>query len=104
MQRLGDTLQDKFTAFGPFSLKTTCLLGIQMIQILIDYHEKGYIHGNIKLNAFQFGIGKHSQKLYLNDLLLSHSAAKKAGKGKRETARTKPELDQFMSIDRMFGY
>lgn len=60
-----------------------------MIQVLIDYHEKGYVHGNIKLNAFQFGIGKHSQKLYLNDLLHSHSFAKKSAKGKRDIGKAK---------------
>lgn len=75
-----------------------------MIQILIDYHEKGLVHGNIKLNTFQFGIGKHNLKLFLNDFLFSHSCAKKVWKGKREVARNKQPFDQFMSIDRMLGY
>lgn len=38
MQQLGDTVEDKFNRCKPFSLQTTCMLGIRMIQMIRELH------------------------------------------------------------------
>ena len=70
VEYLGDTIQEKLKQCGgKFSLKTTCMLGIQMLQIIRNYHDKGFIHRNISVKSFQFGRGIKSTKLFLNDLI-----------------------------------
>lgn len=75
-----------------------------MIQLVWSYHEKGFVHGNIKLSCFQAGLGKHRNHLFFNDLTHSSSYLKKSKNGKRDMAKYKLELHQFMSLDRMMGY
>ena len=72
--------------------------------MLMNYHEKGFVHGNLKLNSFQFGSNKYSNKLFFNDLTYSHTFARKNKGSRRELAKSKLELDQFMPFDRMLGY
>ena len=70
VEYLGDTVQEKLDLCGgKFSLKTTCMLGLEMLQIIRNYHDKGFIHRNISPKAFQFGRGIKSNKLFINDLI-----------------------------------
>ena len=46
---LGPTLEDIFDICGrQFSLKTTCMLFVQMIELLRSIHEHDFIHRDIK--------------------------------------------------------
>lgn len=58
---LGPTLEDIFDICGrQFSLKTTCMLFVQMIELLRSIHEHDFIHRDIKPDNFLFGYGSRS--------------------------------------------
>ena len=69
MQLLGKNLQQIFEINGNFSIKTVCLLAIQMISILEHIHNKGVIHRDIKPENFVLGKEneRNSKHLYLID-------------------------------------
>ena len=69
MQLLGNNLQQIFEINGNFSIKTVCLLAIQMISILEHIHIKGVIHRDIKPENFVLGKEneRNSKYLYLID-------------------------------------
>ena len=69
MQLLGKNLQQIFEIYGNFSIKTVCLLAIQMISILEHIHNKGVIHRDIKPENFVLGKEneRNSKYLYLID-------------------------------------
>ena len=69
MQLLGKNLQQIFEINGNFSIKTVCLLAIQMISILEHIHNKGVIHRDIKPENFVLGKEneRNSKYLYLID-------------------------------------
>ena len=69
MQLLGKNLQQIFEINGNFSIKTVCLLAIQMISILEHIHNKGVIHRDIKPENFVLGKENecNSKHLYLID-------------------------------------
>ena len=72
MEYLGPSLQVLFEKQNKkFSLKTTCLLGIQMIDRIEFLHSKKYIHRDIKPSNFLMGRGKKSHILYLCDFGIS---------------------------------
>jgi len=75
-----------------------------MFKLIFSYHDRGYVHGNIKLSAFQFGVGHKSYILYFNDLLESVIFTKKGKHIKKELAKNKVKLHPFMSLDRLQGY
>jgi len=69
MQILGKNLQQIFEINGNLSIKTVCLLAIQMISILEHIHNKGVIHRDIKPENFVLGKEneRNSKHLYLID-------------------------------------
>lgn len=70
VEYLGDTLEEKLQKCGGvFSLKTTCMLGLRILQLLRNYHDKGFIHRNINPASLQFGRGAKSLQLFFNDLI-----------------------------------
>ncbi|MCQ2815830.1 MAG: casein kinase 1 family protein [archaeon] len=72
MEFLGPNLSDLFYICKQrFTLQTTLLLGIQMIQRIQDIHSKNYIHRDIKPENFLIGKGNKSNLLYLIDFGLS---------------------------------
>ena len=50
-------------------LKDVCMIGIQMINIVKNLHEKEHLHRNITPESFCFGIGEKMTNIYTNDLL-----------------------------------
>ena len=69
---LGKSLEDIFNSYGkPFSLKTVCVLGIEMIKRIQSIHQKYYIHRDIKPDNFMTGRGENEQNIYIIDFGLA---------------------------------
>ena len=69
---LGKSLEDIFNSYGkPFSLKTVCVLGIEMIKRIQYIHSKYYIHRDIKPDNFMVGRGQNEKKIYIIDFGLA---------------------------------
>jgi serine/threonine protein kinase len=72
MELLGPNLSDLFEICdGHFTIQTTLLLGIQMIERIKSLHSKNYLHRDIKPENFLIGIGFQSNKVYIIDFGLS---------------------------------
>ena len=69
---LGPTLEDIFDICGrQFSLKTTCMLFLQMLQLVRMLHERDYLHRDIKPDNFLFGYANKSPLLFAVDFGLA---------------------------------
>ena len=69
MELLGDNLQ-KILFNSPhkkFSLKTTLMLGIQILKRIKTLHENNYIHRDIKPENFTIGLKKFKNTIYMID-------------------------------------
>ena len=71
MQLLGKDLESYLNQFKKFSLKTVCILGKQMLNILESIHEKHILHRDIKPENFVMGLNHNSNKVYLIDFGLA---------------------------------
>ena len=71
MQLMGKSLEDLINEKKTFSIKTVCLLGYQMINVLEYVHDKHYVHRDIKPDNFVMGLNSLSKKLYLLDFGLA---------------------------------
>lgn len=45
------------------------MIGIQLIEVVKNFHEKDYLHKNITPETFSFGRVEKVTKLYANDML-----------------------------------
>ena len=69
---LGKSLEDIYNSYGkPFSLKTVCVLGIEMIKRIQFIHQKYYIHRDIKPDNFMTGRGESEKNIYIIDFGLA---------------------------------
>jgi serine/threonine protein kinase len=64
---LGKSLSNTILYFNKLSLKTTLLIGIQIINRIKVLHENQLLHRDIKPSNFLFGLEKDTTKLYLVD-------------------------------------
>lgn len=71
MELMGLSLEDIHEKRRRFSLKTTLMLGIQMISRLEFLHSAGYIHRDLKPDNFLLGLGDQKNRIYLIDFGLS---------------------------------
>ena len=55
----------------PFSLKTVCVLGIEMIKRIQYIHSKHYIHRDIRPGNFMFGRSANKNNIYIVDFALA---------------------------------
>jgi hypothetical protein len=69
MNLLGESLAERVQQLTTFSLNTTLLIGIQMINILQVLHENDLLHRDLKSSNFLFGL--NTNKLFLIDFGLS---------------------------------
>ena len=72
MELLGKSLEDIFQSQQKkFSLKTVCMIGIQMLDRLEFIHSKNIIHRDIKPDNFVLGLDNKSHIIYILDFGLS---------------------------------
>ena len=71
MQLLDKSLDDFFSQLKSFSIKTTAMLGYQMINILKYIHNKHIIHRDIKPDNFAMGLNELNATLYIVDFGLA---------------------------------
>lgn len=56
---------------GRFSVKTTLMLGVQMLDLMTRLHGSSYIHRDIKPDNFLVGIGPEKSQIFLIDFGLA---------------------------------
>ena len=72
MELLGKSLEDIFQSQQKkFTLKTVCMIGIQMLDRLEFIHSKNIIHRDIKPDNFVLGLDNKSHIIYILDFGLS---------------------------------
>ena len=71
MQLLDKSLDDILFKLKSFSIKTTAMLGHQMINILKYIHDKHIIHRDVKPDNFVMGRKEHNGTLYIVDFGLA---------------------------------
>ena len=71
MQLLGKSLETLLIERKTFSLKTVCLLGYQMMNILEYIHNKHILHRDIKPDNFVMGLNELSNNVYIIDFGLA---------------------------------
>ncbi len=107
MELLGQSLENLFQAQNKsFSIKTACMLGIQMIDRIEYIHSQRFIHRDIKPDNFVMGRGPKSHIVYILDFGLSKKYWSSTQKchipfitGKRLTGTAR-----YASINALSGY
>ena len=64
---LGESLESFKERKGTFSLKLILQIGIQVIILLKEIHNKGLIHRDIKPDNFLFGLNSKNKQIYIID-------------------------------------
>ena len=71
MQLMGKSLEDIINIRQKFSVKTTAMLGYQMVSVLQYIHDRHIIHRDMKPDNFVMGYGDKNARLYLIDFGLA---------------------------------
>jgi casein kinase 1 len=107
MELLGQSLENLFQSQNKsFSIKTACMLGIQMVDRIEYIHSRKIIHRDIKPDNFVMGKGSKSHIVYILDFGLSKKYWSSSHKchipfitGKRLTGTAR-----YASINALSGY
>lgn len=107
LQLLGKSLEQLYNINGKkISLKTTCILGIQMLERIKFIHENYHIHRDIKPDNFVMGINEDENMVYLIDFGLAKKY-KSQSKGTHIPFRTNKNMTgtaRYCSINTHLGY
>ena len=103
MQLLGKDLQEIFIEKGPFSIKTACILGYQMISILEHIHNKNVIHRDVKPENFLMGLEEKSNFLYLLDFGLAKTFNIESTKEEKVGERKLTGTPRYASVNTLRG-
>lgn len=72
MDYLGQSLEEMLNLCDRrFSLKTTVMIGLEMLKLIEFIHSKGVLHRDIKPDNFLIGRGVNSDKIYMIDFGLA---------------------------------
>ena len=107
MELLGKSLEELFKAQNKhFSIKTTCMLGIQMVDRLEYLHSCRYIHRDVKPDNFCMGIGDKSHIVYIIDFGLSKKywSSQYQGHIPLNTGKSLTGTARYASINALDGY
>ena len=106
MQLLDKSLDYFFHKLKPFSIKTTAILGYQMINILKYIHNKHIIHRDIKPDNFAMGLKELNATLYIVDFGLAKKF--RSSKTLKQLPLTKKKkltgTARYASINALQGY
>ena len=107
MELLGKSLEGllKASPEKKLSLKTACLLGIEMLKILKYIHDRHYIHRDIKPDNFAIGYSNPS-KLYLLDfgLAVKYRSSKTLEQKLMKKNKKLTGTARYASINALKGY
>jgi serine/threonine protein kinase len=107
LQLLGKSLEQLFNHCGKkLSLKSTCILGIQMIERIKFVHENFHLHRDIKPDNFVMGINENENKVFVIDFGLSKKY-KSQSKGTHIPFKTNKNMTgtaRYCSINTHLGY
>ena len=99
MELLGKSLEDIFQSQQKkFTLKTVCMIGIQMLDRLEFIHSKNIIHRDIKPDNFVLGLDNKSHIIYILDFGLSKKFRSKFSVNKKLTGTAR-----YASINALRG-
>eukprot|EP01063_Lacrimia_lanifica_P006427 TRINITY_DN13916_c0_g1_i1.p1 TRINITY_DN13916_c0_g1~~TRINITY_DN13916_c0_g1_i1.p1 ORF type:complete len:362 (+),score=99.67 TRINITY_DN13916_c0_g1_i1:146-1231(+) len=76
MDLLGPCLEQLQKYCGVFTPKTLMLLGMQMLQLVKNVHDLGFVHRDIKPANFSMGVGDKGNIVYLIDFGLAKKITK----------------------------
>ena len=107
MELLGKSLEGLLRQYSEerLSLKTVCLLGIEMLKILKNVHDKNFIHRDVKPDNFAIGYSDQD-KLYLLDFGLAkqYRSAKTLKQKEMQKNKRLTGTARYASINALKGY
>ena len=107
LQLLGKSLEQLFNLCGKkLSLKTTCILGLQMIERIKFVHENFHLHRDIKPDNFVMGLNENENKNFIIDFGLAKKY-KSQSKGTHipfKTGKNMTGTARYCSINTHLGY
>ena len=107
MELLGPSLENLFQKNNKkFSIKTACMLGIQIIDRIEYIHSKKMIHRDIKPDNFLIGRGNNSHIVYILDFGLSKKywSSKKNKHIQFSTNKKLTGTARYASVNALSGY